>query len=163
MPPLMDQQRGPDADNPRGYFERESVKSLAQQTDKAWLEEGRGKALKVISHLLKELPDHLAYRVLFATRDLDEVIRSQNVLLSRQDQPNPVDDRRARALFRQHLVNVQLLMGSKPNFQTLVVPHRETLNKPLAAARAINAFLGGGLKEVPMAGVVDPTLYRNRA
>lgn len=81
LPLLTDEQRQADPDNPRGYFEMESVKSLGEQQDKTWVRNARGKGLKVISYLLKELPDDNAYRVLFARRDLAEVIRSQNVML----------------------------------------------------------------------------------
>ena len=84
LPLLTDAKRHADPDNPRGYFEMESVKSLGEQQDKAWVRNARGKGLKVISYLLKELPDDNAYRVLFARRDLAEVIRSQNVMLERQ-------------------------------------------------------------------------------
>lgn len=163
LPLLTDEKRHADPDNPRGYFEMESVKSLGEQQDKAWVRNARGKGLKVISYLLKELPDDNAYRVLFARRDLAEVIRSQNVMLERQQQPNPVDDAKALDLFRKHLVNVQLLMRSRRNFRLLEVGHRDALADPQRTARAINAFLGGHLDVERMAAVVDRELYRNRA
>ncbi len=163
LPLLTDEQRHADPDNPRGYFEMESVKSLGEQQDKTWVRNARGKGLKVISYLLKELPDDNAYRVLFARRDLAEVIRSQNVMLERQQQPNPVDDAKALDLFRKHLVNVQLLVRSKRNFQLLEVAHRDALAEPRRTAAAINGFLGGHLDVERMAAVVDRELYRNRA
>ena len=55
IPPITDSLRAPDEDNPRGYFEFERVKSL--RTDKAWLDDARGKVVKVIHMLLTELPD----------------------------------------------------------------------------------------------------------
>ena len=163
LPLLTDAKRHADPDNPRGYFEMESVKSLGEQQDKAWVRNARGKGLKVISYLLKELPDDNAYRVLFARRDLAEVIRSQNVMLERQQQPNPVDDAQALDLFRKHLVNAQLLMRSRRNFRLLEVAHRDALADPRRTAVAINAFLGGRLDVERMAAVVDRELYRNRA
>lgn len=162
LPLMTDNRRQPDADNPRGYFEMESVKSLGEQADRSWVRGARGKGLKVISYLLKELPDDNFYRVLFARRDLDEVIRSQNVMLGRQNQPNPVDDAKALDLYRKHLVNVQVLMRTRRNFRMLEVPHRDTLADPQRAAAAINAFLGGRLDAARMAAVVDRELYRNR-
>ena len=56
LPVLSDAQREADDDNPLGYFEHERVKDLESETDKSWLRESRGKAIKVISHLLRELP-----------------------------------------------------------------------------------------------------------
>jgi hypothetical protein len=163
LPLMTDNRRQPDADNPRGYFEMESVKSLGEQVDKTWVRGARGRGLKVISYLLKELPDDNFYRVLFARRDLAEVIRSQNVMLGRQNQPNPVDDAKALDLYRKHLVNVQVLMRTRRNFRMLEVAHRDTLAEPRRTADAINAFLGGRFDAARMAAVVDRELYRNRA
>ena len=73
---ITDEARLADEDNPKGYFELENVKSLGEQDDKSWLTEARGKAVKVISHLLRELPEHYAYRIIFMNRHVQEVIRS---------------------------------------------------------------------------------------
>ena len=51
-----DDERRADEDNPLGYFEVERVKRLPQEQDKSWLSQSRGKAIKVISHLLQSLP-----------------------------------------------------------------------------------------------------------
>ena len=53
---VVDGLRTADEDNPKGYFEDERIKALAETADKAWLCDARGKAVKVISYLLKELP-----------------------------------------------------------------------------------------------------------
>ena len=52
---VTDGQRTADEDNPKGYYEDERVKDLAQMEDKSWLEGARGKAIKIISFLLREL------------------------------------------------------------------------------------------------------------
>src|SRR5215510_2499267 len=62
---LADGVRGADVDNPKGYFELERIKHLETETDKSYLRAGRGKAVKVISFLIKDLPDDNDYRVLF--------------------------------------------------------------------------------------------------
>ena len=51
---LTDEIRTADEDNPKGYYEFERVKQLPQDT--AWLPEAEGKAVKVISALLLQLP-----------------------------------------------------------------------------------------------------------
>ena len=80
IPPLSDGERLPDDDNPRGYFELESVKRL--QKDSSWLSDAQGKAVKIIAQLLPNLPQ-LNYRLIFMDRDLDEVIESQRRMLLR--------------------------------------------------------------------------------
>ena len=53
---MTDGGRDADIDNPKGYFEYERTKDLEKETDKSYISEGRGKALKVISFLIKDLP-----------------------------------------------------------------------------------------------------------
>src|SRR5690349_18862446 len=66
---LTDNQRPPDIHNPRGYFEYDLVKRIAQ--DASWMEAARGKAVKIIYRLLPHLPPEFEYRVVFMDRDLD--------------------------------------------------------------------------------------------
>jgi hypothetical protein len=61
---MTDGERKADIDNPNGYYEVERVKHLEKETDKSWVREARGKVLKVISFLIKDLPDDNAYQVL---------------------------------------------------------------------------------------------------
>jgi hypothetical protein len=64
IPAVTDGARAPGEDNPRGYYEDERVKRLHKEDqDRTWLSEARGKVVKVISFLLKELPRSNNYRV----------------------------------------------------------------------------------------------------
>jgi hypothetical protein len=162
LPVLTDQVRQADEDNPRGYFEFEKVKALGESTDKSWVRDARGNAVKVISHLLKELPDDNFYRIIFARRNLEEVITSQNIMLDRQAEPNPVDDAKAITLYRKHLVNVRFLVRRKANLEMIELAYSDTLSDPESAAERINQFVGGKLDQKEMAATVDKGLYRNR-
>ena len=53
---VTDGLRTADEDNPKGYYEDERVKDLAGTEDRGFLRAARGKAIKVISYLLKDLP-----------------------------------------------------------------------------------------------------------
>ena len=162
LPILTDHVREADEDNPKGYFEFEKVKDLAETQDKSWLKDARGKAVKVISHLLKELPDENFYRIIFARRNLQEIVASQNIMLKRQAEANPVEDAKAIELYRKHLVNVRFLVRRKPNLEMLELTYTEVLDDPSNAADRINQFLGGNLGTEAMSTVVDRRLYRNR-
>lgn len=159
---LTDNLRTSDEDNPEGYFEHERIKDLEKEQDKSWLRDARGKALKVISHLLKELPDDNFYRVILMRRDLEEILASQNIMLARRTEPNPVSDQKALELYGRHLIDIKVYARRKPNFELLEVHYRLALGDPLACSRQINEFLGGGLDVEAMAAVVNPKLYRNR-
>jgi len=81
LEPFTDAVREADEDNPKGYFEHERVKELQGDADKVWLENAAGRVIKIISHLLPELPSGLRYQVIFVRRNLDEIIASQNRIL----------------------------------------------------------------------------------
>ena len=51
---MTDKMRTADTDNPRGYYEFEKVKKIKQ--DASWLPGTRGKAFKMVSQLLYDLP-----------------------------------------------------------------------------------------------------------
>ncbi len=162
LPIMTDKVRTADEDNPKGYFEFERVKDLDKETDKAWVRDARGKVLKVISHLLRELPDDCFYRVLFMRRDLDEVLASQNKMLERRGEPNPISDAKAKEAYRKHIIDAKVLVRTKPNFEMLEVGYREAIDEPCAVAEKVNRFLGNRLDPRKLADAVDAQLYRNR-
>ena len=159
---VSDGVRTADEDNPKGYFELERVKDLAQEHDWSWLAGARSKAIKIISYLLKELPPTHNYKVIFMRRDLSEVLASQAKMLERRDEPNEIDDATMIELFENDLWKANYLLKKNPQFETLQIHYREVLDAPEAQARRVNEFLGGGYDIEKMAAAVDPTLYRNR-
>src|ERR1051325_1747836 len=85
--------RGHDEDNPRGYFELEAVKSLCSETSKRLIESLRGKTVKILSHLLYNLPPEFQYRLIVMRRNLFEVLLSQKAMLERTGRRASDDDR----------------------------------------------------------------------
>jgi hypothetical protein len=160
---MTDGLRTADEDNPKGYFEVERVKKLAEETDRGWLTEARGKGIKVISYLLRSLPTRFNYRVVFVRRDLEEVLASQKKMLDRRGEAEETGAERMRELFENDLWRSWYLLTHEPQFEALAVRYTDVLARPLEEARRINAFLGGGLDPEAMASAVDPALYRNRA
>jgi hypothetical protein len=163
MQVMSDGRRGADVDNPHGYFEHERVKDLEKETDKSYVREGRGKVLKVISFLIRFLPDDNDYKVIFLRRDLDEVLDSQDKMIERLGTTDAAAAREAmKEAYRNDIVRTRLHCRNKPNFELLEVQYAATIDDPAATARAVNAFLGGRLDEAAMRAAVDPSLYRNR-
>jgi len=160
---VTDEQRTADEDNPKGYFEDERVKDLANEQDKRYLRNTRGRAIKVISFLLKDLPADNFYRVVFMRRDLEEVLASQKKMLERRGERDDTDDERMSELWNDHLWRANYLLKNRPNFEYIEVHYAEALADPEREAARIAEFLGGDLPVRKMAEVVDPDLYRNRA
>ena len=160
---VVDGQRTADEDNPKGYYEDERVKDLATADDKQWLALSRGKAIKIISYLLKELPRNRNYKVLFMRRDLQEVLASQSKMLDRRSEESETDDQRMMDLFENHLWKVGYLIKNAQHLEVMDLAYRQVIQDPESAAEKINDFLGGTLDVEAMSRVVDANLYRNRA
>jgi hypothetical protein len=164
VPIMTDAEREADIDNPKGYFEYERVKDLEKETDKSYVKEGRGKALKVISFLIKDLPDDNDYRVIFMRRNLEEVLTSQGKMIDRLgSQDSSADDEAMKEAYRNDIVRTRLLCKKNPHMELIEIHYREAVEDPASSARKVNEFLGGGLDEAAMTAAVDGSLYRNKA
>ena len=162
LPILKDDIREADADNPKGYYEFERVKQVAQ--DPAWLKDARGKGVKMVSALLLDLPNTFTYRVVFMRRKMDEVLASQKTMLQRSARPtDAISDEKMAALFRKHLSQVEKWLSEQPNVQVLYVSYNEMIVDPIREIERIGQFLGNELDTDKMASVIDRTLYRQRS
>jgi hypothetical protein len=162
--PFSDGARSADIDNPEGYYEHRRVIDLERDPDRGWVREARGRALKVISFLLRHLPPDNAYRIVYMRRHLDEVLASQDKMLDRLGNAAPGGDLEAmKEAYRNDIVAARLYARKQPNMEMLEVHYAQAVADPTATARAVNAFLGGGLDEAKMAAAVNEALYRNRA
>jgi len=158
---MTDHQRTPDEDNPKGYYEFERVKQI--EHDRAWLPEARGKAVKMVSALLKHLPVGYQYRVIFMRRHMDEILASQHQMLVRRGEDTErVGNEKMAMLFRRHVQAVEDWLAGQPNIDVLYVHYSAVIVDPRPQAERINEFLGGDLDVDAMAHIVDPSLYRQR-
>jgi hypothetical protein len=156
---LTDAVRTADDDNPRGYLEFEPVKKLKH--DRSWLPAARGKAVKMVSQLLYDLPPGERYRIIFMRRDLDEVLVSQEKMLARLGRQAAPRERIKRA-FETHLEQLDGWLAKQPHMTLLPVIYKTLIEAPDAQARRVCDFLGRDLDLEAMASAVDPNLYRNR-
>ena len=158
---LTDGIRAADEDNPEGYYEFERVKQIEQDT--GWLEDARGKAVKMIAALLKYLPPDYEYEIVFMRRNIGEVLSSQRrMLIHRGEAPDTVSDERMAALFGRHLTQVRRWLADQPNIAVLYVDHGDVMADPYEQARRVSEFLSHPLDALAMAAVVDRSLYRQR-
>ena len=159
---LSDGQRRADEDNPRGYFELEAVKATAR--DASWLEAAAGKAVKVVSALLVDLPPaQHRYRVIFMRRDLGEVVASQAKMLERRGQAAPRESALAtKELLIAHLAEVEAILRERADMALLFLSYNRAIAAPAAAAERVAAFLGGGVDVDRMIAAIEPALHRHR-
>ncbi|HSO76204.1 MAG TPA: sulfotransferase domain-containing protein [Blastocatellia bacterium] len=161
LEPLTDNLRIADEDNPKGYFEFERVKQI--EHDKAWLEEARGRVVKLISALLKHLPEGYNYKVIFMRRAMAEILASQRQMLIRRGEPaDTVPDEKMAAMFEKHVAQVESWLAAQPNIETVYVSYNEVVKDSRPHAERINVFLGGSLNVDAMAEIADRALYRQK-
>lgn len=161
VPVLVDNIRKADEDNPRGYYEFERVKQL--ETDKEWLEDARGKVVKMVSALLVHLPGDYSYKIIFMRRKMEEILASQKKMLIRQSKPtNDVSDERMAELYAQHLKEVNDWLEKQSNFDVLFISYNDVLSDAVGNANRVNEFLDNSLDVENMVHVVDKALYRQR-
>jgi hypothetical protein len=161
MPVLIDHIRTADHDNPNGYYEFEAVKRTKQ--DSSWLDEGAGKAVKMVYRLLYDLPANRSYRVLFMRRKLEEVLASQRTMLERKAAPrDAASDGQMETLFRRELQSFYDWVPKQNHIELIDVDYNQILSDPLTELDRVHEFLGGAVDLAAMASVVDSKLYRNR-
>lgn len=161
IPPLTDGVRPPDVDNPRGYYEYESVKEIADDPD--WVVQAKGRAVKLVSALLSHLLPSHTYKVVFMQRAMPEILASQRTMLARRgESTDAVNDETMARAFERHLAKIAAWIERQPNVDALYVSYNDVVEHPEREAERVCAFLGGTLDVRAMVAVVDRDLYRNR-
>ncbi len=160
IPAMTDELRTADRDNPRGYFEFERVKQI--KNDCSWLPQARGKAVKMVSQLLYDLPASEAYRIIFMRRELDEILVSQEKMLQRLNRPTP-DRNILSEAFTLHLDRLFAWLPQQGQMRTLMVSYNLLLAEPETQSKRIAQYLDNRPRADNMRASIDPSLYRNRA
>lgn len=164
IPLLVDGVRSANESNPEGFFEFERVKRLTRG-DVAWLDEARGRAVKIVSPLLDFVPDKYQCDIVFMLRDLNEVMASQRHMLGTDFSPADASDESEaiiRADYERHLYEVENRLQRRNNVRVHYVQHARVIQDPHGSALDIANFLGRRLDVTAMAAVVRLDLHRQR-
>jgi hypothetical protein len=161
MEVVTDNIRQADADNPHGYYEFEKVKKIKE--DASFLDETYGKAFKMVSLLLYDLPKDKRYKIIFMKRNMDEMLASQKVMLQRGGKHVEEDSTGMKKSFERHLDQITSWLAQQENIDVIYVNYHDVITHALSTVQAINQFLGNRLDVHHMVAVVDQALYRNRA
>ena len=162
VPPYTDHRRESDEDNPRGYFEHEQATRLHQ--DVSWLPQARGRAVKIVAHLLRYLPAGEEYRIVFLHRHLDDIVASQRAMLKRLDRSGAnLADAELRRAYTRQLVEVQQWLQRTPGVQMMAVQYEAALAEPAATAARLARFLGDPFDARAAAQAIEPGLRRQAA
>jgi hypothetical protein len=161
LPVLTDGLRTADENNQRGYFEYEPVKRL--RSDRSWLPQARGQAVKIIHLLLRDLllDGSLHYRIVFMQRPMTEVLASQRAMLEREGK-TAADAAVLAKAFEGQLTQINAWLAAQPLISVLPVSFHQVVQQPQTVAQALTDFLGLELNTPAMLQAVDPQLHRQR-
>jgi len=161
IPVLTDEIRQADEDNPYGYYELEDVKKIKE--DISWLPRATGKAVKMVSALLYDLPGEYRYKIIFMKRPLREILQSQRKMLERMGKKDIPPDEEIEPLYIKHLKEITEWLDGQPNMDVLYMKYNDLVKNPAEGASRIREFLNRPVSIEKMVSVVDPSLYRNRS
>ncbi len=158
LPAYTDEKREADSDNPRGYYEHENATRLASNRD--WVPESRGKAVKIVAQLLAYLPRGERYRIVFMDRDLRDIVRSQRVMLDRLGREGGrLSPGRMMTTLDAQVAQVERLLANRPDIEAIFVDYDEVIGDPAGVSARIAGFVDG-LDEAAMVAAVDGSLRR---
>jgi len=161
MPILTDGVRAPDEDNPRGYLEFEPAKNT--KADPSWVPTAVGKAVKMVTVLLRDLPAGFEYRVILMRREVNEVMASQGKMLERLGRQGAnVPTSRLRTLLEGNVNEAMEWLLAGPNFRLLSIEYAGCLLNPMQIAESVSEFLDHGLDVSSMVSAVCPELRRQK-
>ncbi len=155
---MADDLRPADADNPRGYFEWETIKKLSG--DVRLIEQTHGRVTKVISALLPFLPRAHHFRVIFMVRPVAATLSSQERMRDRRQFLAHTGSRiDVEAELHQHSVRMREMLRQSSNIEVLEIDYPALLKEPLVWSRRVAAFVGLEPECADlMARVVEPDL-----
>src|SRR5438552_1196485 len=163
--PLTDGERIADVDNPKGYYEWEPIKQIGKKPELLDQEDFDGCAIKCVSMLLPRMPLKHNYKVIFMTRPIEEVVRSQRAMIDRRTtKAAELDSAQLTRGLRAHRNEILTLLKSTPHMQFIEIDYPTLVREPLPQISRLIDFLGKDRlrSSENMATVVDPTLYRRK-
>jgi predicted AlkP superfamily phosphohydrolase/phosphomutase/tetratricopeptide (TPR) repeat protein len=166
LPPMTDNERAADADNPRGYFEWEAIKQIAKEPELLDDPAIEGKAIKCISMLLPKMPEHHHYKVIFMTRPIEEVVASQEQMTTRLGTKGAELDREQleRGL-KAHRDEIVKWMNNTRYMECIEIDYPTLVRDPQPQISRLVEFLGADRlpNSAEMAKVIDPALHRKKS
>lgn len=155
---LTDENRKADHSNPKGYFEFDPVMSIHK--DNSWLEKAKDKSVKVVAPLLKFLDSKYRYKIIFMNRDLNEIIKSQQIMIGKNPDVLPI---KLLEAFKKQLINVETWKNKEPGVEIMYLNYKDVLENTSEVLEKVEAFIGVDMNKERMAKCVDKTLYRNKS
>lgn len=158
FPMVQDGERVADQSNPKGYFEYEGIKHLAEAPEKFAAEPGQ--VVKVVAPLLRYLPPENRYRIIWMDRPIIEIIISQEKMKGNKSLQNfPYQ---LAMQMEEEQKRMMLWADSQVNMSVKAFSYQNFLSQPQASIAQLSAYLPGDFKWHLAEQEIDSTLYRSK-
>ena len=156
LPPMTDNVRAADVDNPRGYFEWEAIKQIAKEPELLDDPAVEGKAIKCISMLLTKMPEHHHYKVIFMTRPIEEVIASQEKMKTRLGTKGAeLERKQLERGMHAHRDETRKWLGHARHIDVMEVDYPTLVRDPQSIIPRLVDFLGKDCLTTQMTHAID--------
>ena len=153
---LSDGIRQKDVSNPEGYYELEAVKGIVR--DNSFLKDATGKVVKIVAPLPVYLDKSLDYRIVFMRREIEEVLRSQEKMLNK-DQAS--EREKFRTIYEMHLKKTYHFFESN-SIPYIDIQYKQLLNESEQELKRLINFLELSTPIEELLSVIKVDLYRNK-
>ena len=154
---LVDGKREADESNPKGYYEYEPVMSIYK--DNSWMNKAQNKTVKIVAPLLNKIDEQYRYKIIFMTRDLNEILKSQQKMIGKTEDVFPV---KLYNKFQKLLSNIEVWKKKEPGVELIYLDYKDVLDNPESTVTSIERFLGVPLNRSAMINCIDKKLYRTK-
>jgi predicted AlkP superfamily phosphohydrolase/phosphomutase/tetratricopeptide (TPR) repeat protein len=154
---LVDGKREADESNPKGYYEYEPVMSIYK--DNSWMDKAQNKTVKIVAPLLNKIDEQYRYKIIFMTRDLNEILKSQQKMIGKIEDVFPV---KLYNKFQKLLSNIEVWKKKEPGVELIYLDYKDVLENPESTVKSIERFLGVPLNQSAMINCIDKKLYRTK-
>ena len=159
--PLTDAKRAADEDNPEGYWEWDDIKKLPKNP--RLIEQAEGKAVKVISALLPNLPGKHRYTIIYMVRPTEQVVDSQWAMLARKGTQPKSEKKHLIEVQEHHSQQIRAVLKKSERVTLLEVSFPDLVADPEPMIAKLAKLLPGRFTPGPaVTACVKPQLFRNR-
>ncbi len=148
--------RQKDISNPEGYYELEAVKGIVR--DNSFLKKACGKVVKIVAPLPIYLDKTLNYRFVVMNRDMEEVLKSQEKMLNK-DQFS--EREKFRVIYEMYLKKTYQFFESNA-FPYVNIHYNLLMHEGENELQKLGEFLNLNSSIDDLLGAVNIDLYRNR-
>jgi hypothetical protein len=123
------------------------------------MNKAQNKTVKIVAPLLNKIDEQYRYKIIFMTRDLNEILKSQQKMIGKTEDVFPV---KLYNKFQKLLSNIEVWKKKEPGVELIYLDYKDVLDNPESTVTSIERFLGVPLNRLEMINCIDKKLYRTK-